>query len=268
MPRNRPKRHKSGDRQRAADGVRPSGHYWLYGAHAVRAALANPNRQITRLVTTAEAAAQTASLPALGDRGLTLETRDRTDIDRTLPDGAVHQGLAALVAPLTPPVLDAVLRPEGTTRSVLVFLDQVTDPQNVGAVLRSAAAFAVDAVVVTARHAPAETGVLAKAASGALEQVPLIAVANLARALRQTAERGFWVLGLDPGGTRDLAAAKPDGPTALVLGAEGPGLRRLTRENCDELVRLPMAPAMPSLNVSNTAAIAFYELRRAAPAVG
>lgn len=233
----------------------------LFGRHPLSAALANPRRTVHRLMATEAAAPALADLCAAANRALpAIEMLAKADLDALLPAGAVHQGMAAQVAPLPAPSLASVLaRPD---RPVVVFLDQVTDPHNVGAILRSAAAFEAGAVVVPDRHAPDETGTLAKAACGALETVPLVRINNLARALADAKAAGYWVAGLDGSAPITLAAAGLTGPIGLVLGAEGSGLRRLTREACDHLVRLPMASAMESLNVSNAAAVALYELYR------
>jgi 23S rRNA (guanosine2251-2'-O)-methyltransferase len=229
---------------------------WIYGVHPVLAALANPQRVIRRAIATPNALAR------LTDAGGTLpvaveEWRPR-DLDRLLGRDAVHQGIAVEVAPLPQIALDALA---GNARLV-VFLDQITDPHNVGAILRSAVAFAADAVVTTGRHAPAETGVLAKAASGALDQIPLITVQNLARALEAVGEMGFTRIGLDSEAGQPLEGALSGDKIALVLGAEGKGLRRLTRELCDGLARLSMPGAIASLNVSNAAALSLYIARR------
>jgi len=268
-PPRKPAR-RSGGPKPAGPGSRRSGapERWLYGIHAVRAALLNPARVCRRLL-----AAETGA-PALADalknaaaRGLDRpapETVDRAELDRCLPPGAVHQGVALDVDPLPPVPLAAVGQAAAAAGAgVVVVLDHVTDPHNVGAVLRSAAAFGALAVVVTERHAPPVTGALARSASGAVEHVPLVAVVNLARALDELAEYGFECIGLAEEAAGTLADW-PRGPlVALVLGAEGPGLRRLTRVHCDALVRLPTAGAIASLNVSNAAAVALYELNRA-----
>jgi 23S rRNA (guanosine2251-2'-O)-methyltransferase len=247
-------RHASGHRPAEA----PRGTVWLYGLHAVQAALANPARRLRRLVLTEEgSAALTARLPA--PWALTPETVDRGRIDQLLGREAVHQGAALLADLLPQPVLATALERPGP---VLV-LDQVTDPRNIGAILRSAAAFGVAAVIVQERHAPEETGSLAKAASGALETVPLLRAVNLARTIVMLKAANFWVVGLDAeaGSALDGAAFR-ERRVALVLGGEGSGLRRLTRESCDELAKLPMAGIMESLNVSAATAVALYELER------
>ena len=244
---------------------------WLYGRHAVLAALANPARRWRRLLVLPaerhEAAAVAAASRAVrhGD-GEPVQAVERDALNLLLPVGAVHQGWALEVEPLAPPPLDDVLRtPEaGAAGSILIVLDQVTDPHNVGAVLRSAAAFGAAAVVVAEHGAPAITGALAKAASGALERVPLVRVVNLARALDRLKAAGYWCCGLDAAAPQPLASLDLGPCVALVLGSEGGGLRRLVREHCDYLARLPTLPEQPSLNVSNAAAIALYELARGA----
>jgi 23S rRNA (guanosine2251-2'-O)-methyltransferase len=189
------------------------------------------------------------------------ETLDRAALEALLPEGAVHQGVALLSEPLREPALEDVIAQAGE-RALVVLLDRVSDPHNVGAVLRSAAVFGADAVVVPEYGAPEVTGVLAKAASGAVEHVPLVRVVNLARAMDALKDAEFWCVGLDESAEQSLAGAVPKGRVALALGAEGAGLRRLTRERCDLLARLPARGAIRSLNVSNAAAVALYELTR------
>lgn len=242
-------RKQGGARRARAEA--PADAYWLYGRHAVKAALANPARRVHRLLESRETGA-----------GVAGERVARAEIAALVPEGAVHQGLAALVTPLPRVGLEALLARAGA-RAVVLVLDRVTDPHNAGAILRSAAAFGALGVVTARRHAAPETGALAKAASGALEVVPWVRVGNLARALRTIAAAGFWLLGLEAGAARTLAEAEAPARTALVLGAEGAGLRRLTREACDEIVRLPVSRAVGSLNVSAAAAVALYELARA-----
>ena len=188
---------------------------------------------------------------------------ERQDMDRLLPPGAVHQGIAVLAEHLDAIGIEDVGRmAQGREHALVMVLDQVTDPHNVGAILRSAAVFGALAVVVPDRHSPEETGALAKSASGALEVMPLVRVTNMVRALEQLKEAGFWTAGLAGEATQTIAQAKLSGKIALVMGAEGEGLRRLTREHCDHLIRLPMTSLVESLNVSNAAAIALYELIR------
>lgn len=235
-----------------------SGAFWLYGLHAAKAALANPRRGVRRAVMTARAADEIG--PALL-RKITVERAEADAVAKLLPAGSVHQGVALLCDPLPHLDLEAALSPSGERRIVAV-LDQVTDPHNEGAILRSAAAFGLCAVVVQERHGAPESGALAKAASGALDLVPRIVVVNIARALEQLGRLGFWRIALTADGDEPLAGAAPPGDVAVVLGAEGMGLRRLVRERCDGSAHLPMRGPMDSLNVSNAAAIAFYELSR------
>ncbi len=229
---------------------------WLYGLHAVAAALRNPARRVLRVVATENAKLRLAELGLVP--AAPVESATPRDLDRLFGAEAVHQGVAAEAEPL--PGLDLADIAEGAT--LLLALDQVTDPHNVGAILRSAAAMAVDAVIVTGRHAPAETGVLAKAASGALDLVPVVTVTNLARALADLGDRGFHRIGLDSEGSTAIEAALGAPKIALVLGAEGKGLRRLTRDSCDALARLDLPGAIRSLNVSNAAALTLYLARR------
>lgn len=229
--------------------------YWMYGLHSVRAALNNPQRDILRLAATPEAVAK------LGTVAHPVETLHRREIDRLLPADAVHQGVAALAQPLIQPDLADLL--PVWQRGVVLVLDQVTDPHNVGAILRSAAAFGALAVVTQARHSPVESGVLAKTASGALERIPYLGVTNLSRALEDMQRFGFWCVALDSDATDTLEGLDTrTGKWALVLGAEGKGVRQGIRAHCDHLVRLPTLPDFGSLNVSNAAAVALYAFRQ------
>jgi 23S rRNA (guanosine2251-2'-O)-methyltransferase len=223
----------------------------LYGWHTVTLALANPQRRIRKLYVTENAARRLADERI--ETKVAPEIVRPGQIDQRLGPDAVHQGLLAEADPLPSPDIDT-LEPEG----MILVLDQITDPHNVGAILRSAAAFDVKAIVTTARHSPEATGVLAKSASGALELVPIITVQNLARALTRLDERGFQTVGLDSAGAEDIAAVTLREPLALVLGAEGKGLRQLTRETCSVVARLDMPGAIKSLNVSNAAVLALY----------
>lgn len=237
--------------------ARSGGEVWLWGLHPVRAALSNPDRTLRRIAATPQGLAALGPTPP----GLQIERLDAAALARKLPQGAVHQGVALLAKSLPDFDIEDVCGGDDPNRLVVV-LDQVTDPHNIGAVLRSAAAFGATALVLTERHAPQTTGVLAKAASGALDVVPMVRVVNLARALTELAGLGFTRIGLAEEGGATLAALNVSGPVALVLGAEGEGLRRLTRETCDHLARLPTRADFGSLNVSNAAAVALYELRR------
>ncbi len=241
----------------AGGPVGSGGRLWLYGLHAVRAALQNPARRRQRLLLTPEAARALATPPEPEP-----EIVSAAELARRLPAGAVHQGLALAVAPLAPAELEVACAPRHHDRDLVVVLDQVSDPRNVGAVLRAAAAFGARALVVPRRHSAPESGALAKAASGALEIVPLVRVTNLARALEELKDLGYWCLGLELRAQTTLAEAAVAGDVALVLGAEGKGLRRLSAARCDRLARLAASEAMPSLNVASAAAVALYELVR------
>ena len=224
----------------------------LWGKHAVAAALDNPDRKLLRAWATREAA---AFMQFPKDVPVTLA--DVADLGRLVPNDAPHQGVVIEVEPLEEQWLGDLLSgaPE---RAVLLVLDQVTDPHNVGAILRSAAAFGAVGIVTQDRHSPPESGVVAKAASGALERMPWARVVNLARALEEIGEAGFWRIGLAGDADSDLREVLGPARVALVLGAEGPGLRPNTREHCDALARLPIGDAVESLNVSNAAAVSLY----------
>jgi 23S rRNA (guanosine2251-2'-O)-methyltransferase len=251
---------------------------WLYGRHAVAAALANPARRVRHLVASEEAADYAAVLVATARARLPEAAQPqilaRDALDALLPEGAVHQGIALAAPPLPSLAIEDVIERagpaprDGEAPQLVLLLDQVSDPHNIGAVLRSAAAFGALALVLPEHGAPPITGVLAKAASGAVEHVPIVRVVNLARTMDRLKEAGFWCLGLDEAAGRTLPALSLGGRLALVLGAEGEGMRRLTRERCDLIARLPTAAAFGSLNVSNAAAIALYELNRAAALAG
>ncbi len=254
-PQDRPRRPPPRGRGRPTP-LSPDGPAILYGWHTVKAALENPGRHILRLFATENAARK------LADEGVALSVQPelvRPDvIDARLGPDAVHQGLLAEAEPLQAPTI-ATLAPTG----LVLVLDQITDPHNVGAIMRSAAAFAVQAIVTTARHSPEATGVLAKSASGALELVPMVMVQNLARGMEELHQGGFLLVGLDSEGESDLASLGLRSPLALVLGAEGKGLRQLTKTTCDHLARIDVPGAIKSLNVSNAAALALYVASRA-----
>jgi 23S rRNA (guanosine2251-2'-O)-methyltransferase len=228
----------------------------IYGWHAVEAALKNPKRRIRRILVTPNGEKR---LQELGLKPKVTPEVVRPDvIDRELSADAVHQGVLVEADALPIPDLSEI-----PANGLVLVLDQITDPHNFGAILRSAAAFNVAAVVTTSRHSPEATGVLAKSASGGLEYVPLVFVQNLARSLNELKSRGFMLAGLAEEGESDLADAKLKAPLALVMGAEGKGLRQLTRDTCDFLARLDMPGKIKSLNVSNAAALALYVARRA-----
>lgn len=237
-PKHSPKRERSG------------GAYWMYGTHACEAAMQNPEREIRKVLITKAANAyfqmQTQKLP--------WEEVEPERLHRLLPEGAVHQGIACEVTPL-----DAGhWMPNASENPLILMLDQVTDPHNVGAMLRTAAAFGVSAVLVPKDHAPPETAVMAKAACGALDLVPMVRVTNLAHSMKELKAEGYWVAGLDGEAKNSVSKLKDYKPLCVVMGAEGKGMRRLTAEGCDVLVAIPIQPLMESLNVSNAAAIALY----------
>ena len=250
----RPPRGKAAIRYKRQDG----GTDWLWGWHAVQAALANPNREgFKRLVVAPTKAHEVVAAAAKAQ--VRFEQMEGPDIARLLPPGAVHQGVALLADPLEGDGLDPFLY---DASGVLLMLDQLTDPQNVGAIFRSAAAFGARGVILQDRHAPALTGALAKAAAGAVDALPHARVVNLSRALEQLAEAGWRVVGLDGGADQSLEEALDARPTVLVMGSEGEGLRRLVAEHCDVLAKIPMPGGFESLNVSNAAAVALYEAVR------
>ncbi len=240
-----------------APGARADGRHVLYGIHTVVEALKNPRRRLVKLVSTENGLMRLRE--EIGDLPCPAETTAIEDISRQLPKDAVHQGVLLIADPL--PGLAIGDLPGD---ALVLALDQVTDPHNVGAILRSAAAFAASAVIVTGRHSPEVTGVLAKAASGALEHVPFVEVRNLARALEELGASGVHRVGLDSEGAVEIGDVAVKRPLCLVLGAEGKGLRPVTRNACDIVARLPTPGAIRSLNVSNAAAIALYAVTRRA----
>lgn len=245
---------KSASMKKGHRSAKPKGNFpRFYGRHAVIAALANPNRVVRKIWGTRDAL-NALDLPPV----LPIVYDDVADLGRMVPSDAPHQGIVAEVEPLDDVWLgDALEAGQDDKRPVLV-LDQVTDPHNVGAILRSAAAFDALCIVTQDRHAPPESGVLARSASGALEIVPWVRVVNLARALDEIAEAGYWRIGLDGEANTVLSEAIGESRVALVLGAEGEGLRHNSMAHCDILAKLPISPRMESLNVSNAAAIALY----------
>ncbi len=243
---------RRGERRESADAP-----LILYGWHTVTAALANPARHIRRLLATENALRRLAE-DGIDTQKVAVEVVRPDAIAARLTPDAVHQGLLAETDPVPSPEIEDL-----TDTGIVLVLDQITDPHNVGAIMRTAAAFAVSAIVTTARHSPEVTGVLAKSASGALELVPIVTVQNLARGLAALKERGFLLVGLDSEAADELAALPLTAPLALVLGAEGKGLRQGTRAVCDRLARLDLPGEIKSLNVSNAAALALYIANRA-----
>lgn len=263
MARNHPKRRQNTDvatrpdrsgNQRFSRREEEGGPVWLWGTHAVMAALANPARRFHTLLAT-ENAAQKLPSGTLPPQIVTAK-----EIDQRLPPGSVHQGIALRADPLEEAVLDDVIA-SGATK--IAVLDQVSDPHNMGAIFRSAAAFGFTGLVLQTRNAPPITGIVAKSAAGAIESVTEIRTVNIARALEQLADAGFHTIGLAGESARPLdEAVRGAAKIAIVLGAEGPGLRPAVAKACSELARIPIAAEMESLNVSNAAAIAFYEASR------
>lgn len=244
---------RSGERSRA------EGDNFVWGRHPVLAALANPARKgMGRLLVTADRAEELERERLT--HGHKIEVVDGPTLTRMLPAGAVHQGMVFKVQPLEGVSLDEIADP---AEGVIVMLDQLTDPQNVGAIFRSALAFGAKGIVVQDRHSPALAGALAKASAGATERLPCARVTNLSRALERLADLGWRAVGLDGSSDETLAQALDARPTVLVMGSEGDGIRRLVAEHCDTLARIPMPGGFESLNVSNAAAISLYECARA-----
>jgi len=252
----------------AGSGVGKNSDLWFFGKHAVLAALKNPAREIKRLLVTKRSAGhyqQDFSEINQNIRPLTPEIVMAEVLMKNLPADCVHQGIALLATPLPPAEMDRCCQIKEGDAHLLLVLDQITDPHNVGAIIRSAAAFGARAIITTDRHAPPESGTLAKSASGTLEIVPWVRVANLGRALDSLADMGYWRLGLDGAAENSIRETDFGHNIALVMGAEGKGLRRGTRDHCDALIRLPIKRTVESLNVSNAAAIALYEFSRELP---
>jgi len=245
---------------RAARGGKADADNFVWGRHPVLAALANPARKgMGRLLATPDRAAE-IERDRLAPNGHKVEIIEPQALDRMLPAGAVHQGFAFKVQPLEGVALDDIADPAS---GVIVMLDQLTDPQNVGAIFRSALAFGARGIVVQDRHSPALAGPLAKAAAGATERLPCARVTNLSRALERLADLGWRAVGMDGSAEQTLEQALDGRPTVLVMGSEGDGVRRLVAEHCDVMAKIPMPGGFESLNVSNAAAIALYESTRA-----
>ena len=239
----------------------PSDGLWLFGRHAVLAALENPSRIIKKLIISRRNHNQYREALTeihLNIRELNPEIVPVEQFEKIFAEGSVHQGIALLTTPLPTPYLDECCAITPDEKNLLLVLDQVTDPHNVGAIIRSAAAFGAKAIITTDRHAPLESGALAKSASGALETMPWVRVTNLSRAMDKLAEMGYWRIGLDGHAEQDIRNADYGRNIALIMGAEGKGIRKGTADHCDALVKLPIKRTVESLNVSNAAAVALY----------
>lgn len=270
----RPSHDQSGSEgeHESSKRLQKTGGNWLYGIHACIAAIANPERDIRRIVAATQnadnievpaAEAANAAFEACETPRPQIEWRDKREIHDLVPRDAVHQGIAIETKPLPHPVVEDVIEAaKGLSSACVVVLDQASDPRNIGAVMRTAAAFGALAVIVQDKHAPDVTGAMAKAASGAVERLPYVKVTNLARTLDQLKAAEFWCVGFDGHSDDYLSAKTMQGRNAIVLGAEGAGLRRLTRETCDLLVKIPIGDAVESLNLANAASIALYQFHQ------
>ena len=238
---------------------RPEKH-WIWGHHAVETALQNPDRKLKRLMVYPDVLEQLQPLLDTMDLPPAIKACPKAEIDGLLPDGAVHQGYALECSPAPSLTLDQLFQRKLETRRLLVALDQVTDPHNVGAIWRSAAAFGAGGMIMTDRHSPQETGGLAKTACGGLEIVPSVRVGNLSDSLEKLKARDYQIIGLAGEAETRLSGLDPSALNVLVLGAEGSGMRQRTRETCSTLVRLPTREPISHLNVSNAAAVALYAL--------
>ncbi len=234
----------------------------LYGRHPVLAAVANPFRQISRILVTPENARDLlAACDKAGRHRDIVNIVERREIDKMLSPDTVHQGFAACCRELENPDIEDICRMADTKKnSHILILDQVTDPQNIGAIIRSCVAFDTLALIMQDKNAPLETGAMAKASAGMIEHLPLVRVTNLSRAISRLKEAGFWVIGMDGYAKTSVAELKKGGKTAIVMGSEGKGMRRLVEESCDLTVRLPISNKVESLNVSTAAAIILYEI--------
>lgn len=230
----------------------------LYGRHAVLAALANPQRQISKILCTKENAAEIRQISPIPPQIV-----DRREIDKLLPPDAVHQGFALFCSRLPDIALEEVIeQAKSKNKCHILILDQVTDPQNIGAIIRSAVAFDTLALVIQDKNSPLESGSMDKAAAGMIEHLPIVRVTNLSRAIEQLKSADFWTVGMDGNATTTIDKLNKSGKTAIIMGSEGKGMRRLVEENCDISVKLPISPLTESLNVAAAAAIALYEVNK------
>ena len=239
------------------------GQILLYGRHPVLSAINNPKRKIGKIFCTKENADEIKKTLNQNKRNLPVSILDRKEMDKLLPKDAVHQGFAMQCQELEDYTLDEICRlAEDKQNCHILILDQVTDPQNIGAIIRSCVAFDTLALILQDKNSPTETGAMAKASAGMIEQLPICRVTNLSRAMTQLKDSGFWIIGMDGYATTYIDSISKKGKIAIVMGSEGKGMRRLVEENCDTTVKLPIAPSVESLNVSTAAAIALYEINK------
>ena len=239
------------------------GQILLYGRHPVLAAINNSQRKISKIFCTKENLDEIKKILSQTKRNIPLNTIDRKDLDKMLPRDAVHQGFAIQCQELENYTLDEICRMADKKQNChILLLDQVTDPQNIGAIIRSCVAFETLALILQDKNSPTESGAMAKASAGMIEQLPICRVTNLSRAISQLKDSGFWVIGMDGYATTYIDGINKTGKIAIVMGSEGKGMRRLVEENCDATVKLPIAPSVESLNVSTAAAIALYEINK------
>ena len=239
------------------------GQVLLYGRHPVLAAINNPKRKIGKIFCTKENADEVKKALSQNKRNLSVSIIDRKELDKLLPKDAVHQGFALQCQELEDYTLDEICRlAEDKPNCHILILDQVTDPQNIGAIIRSCVAFDTLALILQDKNSPTETGTMAKASAGMIEQLPVCRVTNLSRAMAQLKDSGFWIIGMDGYADTYIDSINKKGKIAIVMGSEGKGMRRLVEENCDATVKLPIAPSVESLNVSTAAAIALYEINK------
>lgn len=240
-----------------------NGQILLYGRHPVIAAINNPNRKINKIFCTKENAEDIKKALNHNKRNCPVNIIDRKEMDKMLPRDSVHQGYAISCQELEDYTLDDICRlADQKTNCHILILDQVTDPQNIGAIIRSCVAFDTLALVLQDKNSPTETGTMAKASAGMIEQLPICRVTNLSRAMAQLKDSGFWIIGMDGYAKTYIDSVNKNGKIAIVMGSEGKGMRRLVEENCDTTVKLPIAPSVESLNVSTAAAIALYEINK------
>lgn len=237
--------------------------FFLYGRHPVMAAIGNPHRNIIKLYCCKENSEEIKKALNQNKRNISMSIIDKKDLDKMLPKDSVHQGFAAQCQELENFTLDEICRlADEKTNCHILILDQVTDPQNIGAIIRSCVAFDTMALILQDKNSPTESGAMAKASAGMIEQLPICRVTNLSRAINQLKDSGFWVIGMNGYATTYIDGINKNGKIAIIMGSEGKGMRRLIEENCDLTVKLPISPKVESLNVSTAAAITLYEINK------